>query len=489
MSGIRRVGLPLLGLPVVGLVATVLVPRLLVFPVLNFGQDEIAYALIGRELWHGHWPYTTAFDHKPVGLYLPYALATGTVGDTTTALRLLSLVIAALGYLLTYVVARRMRVSVPLAAGVASLYSVMTLGNQGLGALSENLLSVYILGMVLMLLLRPGVLTGAAFGALMGLAVHTNYLCGPILAALGLYYLWRERRHLWRWVGAAVGLGAATVALLLPIHLWGSLHDYFSMQSYFLSSYEMPPEVPGAQVQRFQRFLDPLLPVATVCAVLAVVDPATRTRSALRWVGLLAVGVVGISWNGYYWPHYAILLAMPLALLLATQLRTTSLGTLGTASGARAGWVMAVTLAVAVWSLGLPLSKPLADGARSIGRQGNLRPDQSAPQSVVAAAVRDLTDPGDVIYTRNLHYYFLTGTTMPTRFFFANHHLSEEFTRARGSSPERDMRRILAKRPRVVVMDRVGRIPLAQDRVLYDFLEDRCTLDRTIDQAKIYVCR
>ena len=463
-----------------GLLVTVVLPRLLVFPVVNLGPDEIAYGLIGRELWAGHWPYLTAFDHKPVALYLPFALVTGLIGETTTALRVLSLTVAVLAYLLAYAVVRRMRLDPLMATALASLISLMTFGNQGLAALSENLLNVYLLAMVLMLLLPRGLAASAGFGALTALTFHTNYLAGPLCAVLGGYLLWRERRHLLRWAAAAAGLVAVSVALLLPIQLWSDLPEYVELQREYLASYSMLPRPPGVGLQLWQRFLEPFAPTATVCALLLALVPATRSRATARWVLLLGVALVAISLNGYYWQHYAILLAMPLTLLLATQLRATP---------AHRGAVAVVVLSAAVFSFVLPAAKPLTDGARSLSRQGNLSPDETAPQSVVAAAVRGITEPGDVIYTRNLHYYYLTGAKLPTRFFFPAHHLRPSLTAARQTTPDAEMRAIVATHPRVVVLDRTYRVPSGTDQVLVDYVKAECHRYAVIDQAFVYDCR
>lgn len=463
-----------------GLIVTVVLPRLLVLPVVDVGPDEIAYGLIGRELWAGHWPYTTAFDHKPVALYLPYALATGLIGETTTALRVMSLVVAVLSYLVAYAVVRRMRLDPLIATAMASLISLMTFGNQGTAALSENLLNLYLLGMVLMLLLPRGLAASAGVGALAAMTFHTNYLAGPLCAVLGVYLLWRERRHLLRWVAAAVGLVAVSVALLLPIHLWSDLPEYVELQQQYLTNYSMVPRPPGVGLQLWQQFLEPFAPIATACGLLLALVPATRSWPTARWALLLGVAVLAISVNGYFWQHYAILLAMPLTLLLATQLRATP---------AHRGAAAVVVLCAAVFSFVLPVAKPLADGADSFARQGNLSPDRTAPQSVVAAAVRGITEPGDVIYTRNLHYYYLTGAALPTRFFFPSHHLRPSLTAARQSTTDAEMRAIVAEHPRAVVLDRTYRVPPGTDQVLVDYVRQECRKHLVIDQAFIYDCR
>lgn len=463
-----------------GLVLTVLLPRLLVFPAVSLGPDEVAYGLIGRELWAGNWPYTTAFDHKPVALFLPYALAVGLVGETMTALRVLSLVVAVVGYVLVVVVARRMRVSLAAASAAACLYSLMTLGNQGSAALSENLVNLYLLGMVLMILLPRGIPASLGLGALMGFAVHSNYVVGPLCAVLGLYFLWRERRQPWRWVAAAAGLATMSVLVLLPVHLWSDLLDYVDLQVQFLTSYGASPERPSITILRWGRFLAPLVPLLAVSAVLAAVLPTTRTVAAARWVALLAVALVTISLNEYFFGHYLMLAAVPVTLLLVTQVRMLPAGR---------GLVLGIALGAAAWLLVLPMSVMLADGYRSIRDQGSLAPDQTTTQIRVATAVSEIAEPGDVIYSRNVHYYFLTKAELPTRFFFPSHHLADGITAARGTTRDEEMRQIVSKRPVAVVIDHMNPVPAAKDQVLAQYLEQECAEPRVVSRTRVYDCR
>jgi hypothetical protein len=354
----------------------------------------------------------------------------------------------------------------------------MTLGSDGLGALSEHLLNVYILVMVWLLQMRRTTLVSLLFGAAIGLALHTNYLSGPLLAALGLFFLWRERRQPLRWVASAAGLVLVTAAVLMPIVLWSSISDYIHLQREFLSGYTIAPTPWTVVVQRFQRFLAPTLQVALVSIVLGLLVPAARTRAAAKWALLLAVGIIASSTNGFFWSHYALLLAPATVFLLGSQLR---------AVPGRANAVAAVALLIATWSLVVPVIGPMAEGAGAISRQHNLLPDHQSDKFKVAEALSQDFRPGEVMYTRDLHYYYLTDAKLPTRFFFPSHHTNFAYTVLRGTTPDAEMRGIVAKHPKVVVLDQVGRVAPNKDRVLRRYLDQDCK-KRLVQAAEIYNC-
>jgi hypothetical protein len=195
---------------------------------------------------------------------------------------------------------------------------------------------------------------------------------------------------------------------------------------------------------------------------------------------VVLVAVVSASVNGFYWPHYALIVSPPLVALLCvavSRLRRAPTT------------VMALSAVFAFIAIAAPVLPNLSLGAQSIARQGNLRPDETSERIVVANALREVLKPGDLLYTRNIHYYYLARAALPTRFFFPGQHLSDQFTRARGSTPDQEMMGIVAQHPSVVLLDRLNRQPPAQDRVLAKYLSDECHLWRTVKGARIYVCR
>ena len=131
-----------------------------------------------------------------------------------------------------------------------------------------------------------------------------------------------------------------------------------TLQVRFLLAYSPPPVRAGIGIDRWAAMMQPTVPLIAVAALLAALSPAARSRAAAGWALLLAAAVAAISANGFSYPHYAMLLAVPLTLLLVTQLRDWS---------PPAGpWVCAVLIGVAVCSLVLPEASVFATGARSV---------------------------------------------------------------------------------------------------------------------------
>lgn len=464
-----------------GLLVSTVVPRLLAFPVVDLGPDEVAYGLIARGIAEGHWPYSVAFDHKPVGLYLPFVPAVALFEDSMTGLRVLALVTGVLGYALAYAVARRLRLGVLPSVLLAAAFGWFTLGIDGLAMLSEHLLNVYLLALVWLLLVRVNAVVAAAVGGLVALAFGTNYLIGPVVAAIGLFFLWRSRRRPSLWAWSALGFVAVTAALLAPVVLWSDLGDYLGLQYRFLSGYEPDWASQAARISAWQRFLAPALSVLAIAGAVVAVTPRARTAAALKWWALAALTTVSVSVNQFFYPHYALLLAPVVVGLFAVLLRELS--------GREAAWVAGLVAAATAWGLALPTAPALTVGARSIARQHDLASDRTDPRMRTALALREVVGRGEVVYTRDVHYYLLTGTEVPTRFFFPSHHLLRQYTAVRDTTLAEEMEGVVARRPVAVVLDDVATVPRAQDGVLLGYLEQSCDPPLRVEEARIWVCR
>lgn len=464
-----------------GLLVSTVGPRLLAFPVVGLGPDEVAYGLIAREITEGHWPYTAAFDHKPVGLYLPYAPFVAAFEESMTGLRVLALVTGVVGYLLAYAVARRIGLAAVPSVLLATAYGWFTLGNDGLAMLSEHLLDVYLLALVWLLLVRLRAVVALAFGALVALSVGTNYLSGPVVAAVGLFFLWRSRRRPMAWVCSALGFVVVTAALLAPVALWSDLGDYLALQAAFLGGYDPVWPSLGTRLAAWQGLLAPVGALVVVAATVTLLLPRTRTRAALKWWVLGAGTVVAVSLNQFFYHHYALLLAPVVVGLFAVLLRELP--------ARQAVAVAGLVAAVAGWVGAVPVAPQLDQGARSILRQHDLGSDRTDPRMEAALALRETVRPGEVVYTRDVHFYLLTGTEVPTRFFFPSHHLLRQYTAVRDTTLDREMAGIVARRPVAVVLDDVATVPRAQDEVLFTYLEQSCAPPRRVAEARIWVCR
>ncbi|OFE14566.1 hypothetical protein BA895_09405 [Humibacillus sp. DSM 29435] len=464
---------------------TVLLPRLMIFPVVGLGADEAAYGIIGREVLAGHWPYTTAFDHKPAALYYPYALSQAVFGASTASLRCLSLVVAVLSFVLAYLICRRLGLGGWGAALLSGVYALMCVGSDGLAALSEPTLNLYVLGLLLVLTYRPTFWRGAVFGLLMAVAINTNYLIGPVLVIPGLYFLVAGRKAKMAWAGGFIAFLVGCLVILLPVFLFSNITNYFELQRTFLSVYDKAPVWWPKTLRRVEGFLAPTLAVLLVpITALVLGAPRSRQVKVTAWsVVFLVVSIATACYNQFFYAHYAIIIA-PAALVIAVIAVRRYDG------AARSITLPSVVLAVAVWAMVVPELPRLLKGAEVARAQLSLGPDRSAPEIEVAQAVRRVVEPGDVIYTMDVHDYFLTGAGLPTKFFFPSQHLKESNAAAMNSTPAAEVRAILAQRPRAIVMRVSPAWPESVSGLVDEYVRDRCRLSAQVQDQEIsvYAC-
>ncbi|MEP7330780.1 MAG: hypothetical protein ABI692_01695 [Terracoccus sp.] len=462
---------------------TVLVPRLMIFPVLNLGPDEVAYGIIGREILHGHWPYTTAFDHKPVALYFPFALSQVIFGASSTALRFLSLIVAITSFALAYLLCRRLGLRAWSAALLSGVYALMCLGNDGLAALSEPILNVYVLGLLVILTYRLTLFRGVMFGVLMAVAINTNYLIGPILVVPGLFFLFKGRRAKMAWVGGVLGFLTGCLVALFPIFAYSSIGDYFQLQRAFLSVYEVTPMTWNQLLGRVEQFLAPSLAIL-IAPVAALIVGGARGRPATGtvWsVVFLTVSIATACYNRFFYPHYTIIIA-PAALMISAIAVRRLRQEAGSVS------LPSLMLAIAVWVMVVPVLPKLLTGAEVSGEQLSLGPSRNAPELEVAEAVERVIEPGDEIYTMDVHDYFLSGARLPTKFFFPSQHLKPVNAVVMNSTPSAAVREILGKHPRAIVKRTSVRWPSSVAHLVDTYVRDQCTLSTKVGGAAIYVC-
>src|SRR5262249_36787929 len=55
----------------------------------DHGRDQAIYALVAREMLHGKMPYRDAFDFKPPGIFIVYAIARALFGPAQVGIRII----------------------------------------------------------------------------------------------------------------------------------------------------------------------------------------------------------------------------------------------------------------------------------------------------------------------------------------------------------------------------------------------------------------
>jgi hypothetical protein len=179
--------------------------------------------------------------------------------------------------------------------------------------------------------------------------------------------------------------------------------------------------------------------------LLALAGVMLARGERLRVIGLLwfLAATLAVAGPAHFFPHYFLIWLPPLCLLAA----------LGLQALARrlAPGRMAVTMALL---LGLVALDPWRlDSAARLERGANLlAPDVPAR---VAALIAAELPPGEAIFVPNYQpiVYFLARAGIPTRFPFPIH-LTGAFANLAGASTDGEVGRILATKPRFIVIDR-----------------------------------
>jgi hypothetical protein len=467
--------------------------------------DESLYILQAREWRRGVWPLSGVWDMHPVGAPALIALAFALLGESVTTVRLLGAAcVTATGYALVLLV-RALGGSRAMGYGAALLYAGHTVVLGGLATNTEILFAPLVVGaLVLAVWPTPTGLTPigptpallwprlVGMGLLIGCALVIKPVATPegcLAFALLAWPVLRARRF-----GLLAGMaGAYFVLCLMPTLLVAGAYagrgefDAW-LDSTILAPFQYAADGVAAEVvlHRITVYLLEmrwllLLPVPALL-LLPRLDPDLRrlTRFGLLW---LAVAVPAVAAPGYFFSHYFLILMPPLAVLSAAgafaAARFVAPGRAEVVAPGRAeveapgraevvapgraeveapgraeveapgrARLMALTL------IGVIAAGPLAFDLRARLVPGFHMGMPDTPTRV-SSAIRAEMRPGDVVFVVNSQpvIYFLTVSPLPTRFPFPAH-LTGAFGRLAGQDMDAEVARIMATRPRFVVVDR-----------------------------------
>ncbi|MCM8557406.1 ArnT family glycosyltransferase [Sphingomicrobium sediminis] len=305
-------------LPILAIVLLTLALRLPTASFTSLSIDESAYSLVAAEILRGNWPYSHAFDHKPIGIYLHYAGVMATGLPHLIAVRLLAILVAIGSSLFIYAIARQQAgASRGIATGLGLLYTLASIGLEGQPTNTEIIVNFYLFAWLYAFGFRDQRPLASAIGAgiAAGIAVQVNYLAGPVLATLylGAFIANPKREFRWLLVSGLTSIGTA-LSLLVPMLLAGTLGEYFAMQASFLSVYRAPrPEY------WLRKDLTEIAQVLALPMLLFLGLLVYRFKEVpfIR-ILLLALGAILMaSSSGYFFPHYFLLFWVPFFYLLA----------------------------------------------------------------------------------------------------------------------------------------------------------------------------
>ena len=414
--------------------------------------DESLYVLQAREWLRGNWPFSGVWDMHPPGAPAVIAAAFLLAGESLETVRLLGVVcVTATGYALIALVRV---VGAPRSLGYAAavLYAAHTLLMGGLASNTEILFAPLIVSS-LAIALAPGPpwprLIG--MGLLVGCALLIKQVVTPegcLAFAIFAWPLLRARR----WGLLAATAAAYAVLCLTPTMLVAgiyALRGEFGI--WFESTVLAPLQYASGRIPLEQMFwritlsalaFRWLLAMAIPALLLPWADPSLRrlTLFALGWLAAAALAVAG---PGFFFPHYFLILLPPLSLLAAIGAYAFAerlAGRQGRLMLAAAVGLVAVDLVVL--DIAPRLSRGFAMGTPDTPRR-------------MAALMNDELQPEDTIFVPNYQpvVYFLTQARLPTRFPFPVH-LTGNFANLAGVDMDVEVARILASKPRFIVLDR-----------------------------------
>lgn len=400
--------------------------------------DEQMYLLVARRMWDGALPYVDIWDRKPIGLFLIYAGSLVFGGDPVVAYHLLALLcVAATALLIAWWLSRVASARAGLTGGLVYLVWIELLGGRGgqapvyygllvAGAAYASWLAV-VAG-------RRDAMWAAMLLAGVALQVKPTVVFEG--AYFGLAILVAQARR-GRTIGPLAGDAAAMVALALAPTLLayavyivlghGDAWWFANIVSIFRRGIS-----PGDPVFGRVAATAVIVAVPLALAVYGIFQRQGATRLFLGgWLGAALVGWAAIP---PYLVHYALPLMLPVAV--------------GAGLAAERSWprtaLLGLPAALFLWLSGYP-----HHGERAAARKG------------VAASARLIDryrgQGCAYIFLGPPAFYNASGSCLLTRYPFSEHLGNITERDAIGVDPVREVARIMAAHPAVIVSRRPGR--------------------------------
>ncbi len=296
----------------------------------SFGRDQGIYAVVADTILQGGMPYRDAWDFKPPGIFLTYALAQALFGKSMLAIRLLevlALIGASLGFeRLGQVFFDRPKAGLVAAAVAALVHAELEFWHT---AQPETFAGYLTVAALVVVTLEPSnrrrwlipLATGALFGVC---ALYKPPMGGGILVC-GAYVLTREQQRaaklpqLLRAAALLVGGFALPILLVVawvaargawPAFYW-TFHDFVPGYTKLnWSDAHAPGMLYYAIDEAFMKFS--ALSAFGLIAAIAMSPIHSREREGIFLVlGIIAIQLTGVTMQGKFFPyHYAATLTL-----------------------------------------------------------------------------------------------------------------------------------------------------------------------------------
>lgn len=452
-------------------------------------SDEGFHLTIAQIMLNGGRLYADAWDHKPIGLYLPFLPVIAVFGNNIFAVRIFATSWVVITTAVVYAAARR--VVTPAAAVVTMLVYGAWFGSQDFAANAANgeLLMMLPAALAIWLWLRAEQRSTLVMMPLAGVLAAATMLTKPtglltvtvIPLGMLLYTDFRSRTSLWRraWIIALFGLGFAAPHLAtIGFHAaQGTLADYWQMYSFNSSYVSAIPFTTGlARMLGYWRGILThglvLLPTLATLTVVALPGRNMRARgTALALLALLALSLAGVVLGRRTYTHYMLQLALPFAAVCGLALDRLQI------SPERTWRVLSNLLpAVLVAALGANLLRARQDVMHTAAFHAQ---DE---RLLVADYIAGHTPPATPIYVNDLQ---------PVLYFFSNRPPAHRYFTPVYATPEYgalDAGSILTEAltrapPEVVVDDPTSQFRLA---ALDPLLAEAYVLEAEIGRYRVY---
>jgi len=410
--------------------------------------DEQYYLLVGDRMLHGALPYVDIWDRKPIGLFAIFAAIRLLPGDGIIAYQITALLFATATAWLVQCAARRIGATPVAAFAAGAAYLIWLPLLSGRAGQSPVFFNLFMTAAAVLTLRLPElaarraisaiIANGTAACLLAGLAIQTKYTPAIEGAFFGLAHLWYLRRADGRWpliaAAALLWMALGLAPTIIPFALYAMRGPepfqafWFANFASFLlrSGYAYPPDLIA---RRLLGITAQLLPFA-ICAVLTWrMRPRSKvTTLAFAW---LIAALAGFAVLGTYFDHYALPLVAPLAIAAAP--------TFGRMPRAMIATLGAGALLFTVEALIRPSD---TDGAYAVARVVEANSGSECPYVFIGDAIT----------------YHLAHACLPTAYAFPSTLAYAPEQGAAGIDAAAEVRRIMAKRPPVIV---TGSRPLA----------------------------
>lgn len=414
--------------------------------------DDEFYLLTGDRMLHGALPYVDIWDRKPIGLFLLYAAIRLLGGEGVLAYQLVATLFAVAT---AFVVARIARnLAGPHGAAAAGVVYILYLGifggEGGQSPVFYNLFVALAAWAMTGIVRRPG-FDGVSFAGglgvmlLVGVAMQVKYtaLFEGVFFGLALLWFGWQRGVARGWL-AAMGAAWIAAALLPTLAAWGwyaaiGQGDAF-VQANFLSILDRNSDGTGIALKRLGWILLCLAPLGVSAWFgRGMARPVSDdVRKLLEGWAIAAIG--GVLIFGTFFDHYALPLIAPLCVLAAAWFGDGAAG-LVIASG-RTRW--RIPAGVAMMALITFVSLQLVNDNR---RDRGWGPQVERMADFIRPQLRDCL----YVFDGEPALYRLTGSCLPTRWPFPSHLSLTRESRAIGTEPLAEVKRIMAARPEFVV--------------------------------------